>query len=76
MIMWARDYFRVLPEVQNLDDYDFLNLTYEFAMNYTHEGFRKAYSDYENKKKTRVSADMLRELGYSEEDIAKETDIF
>lgn len=70
--MWARDYFRISPAAESLNDDDFLNLTYEFSMNYSHDGFKKAYVEWDKKKKNEVDADLLRELGYSEEDIEKE----
>ena len=44
---------------------------YEFCMNYSIEGFRKSYANYMKKQESKVSDDLLRALGYSEEDIAK-----
>lgn len=63
------DYLKVCPDPQVINDSDFINIFYEFAMNYTTENLRKQY--FENKKKEleKVTRDELRDLGYSEEDI-------
>lgn len=46
-------------------------IVYEFCMNYSIEGFRKSYENYLKQKESAVSDDLLRSLGYSEEDILK-----
>lgn len=47
-------------------------LVYEFLMNYPKDSFRNAYVEAEKQKTSKVTADTLRELGFSEEEIAKE----
>lgn len=69
MRLWVMDFLKVLPDPQILDDNDFVNILYEYAMNFDTERFRKAYADSRKKQAEKVSKDELRELGYSEEDI-------
>lgn len=63
------DYLKVCPDPQLIKDDDFLNILFEYAMNYTTEGFRKAYAENLKKENEKVTRDELRDLGYSEEDL-------
>lgn len=69
MYLWAMDYLKVCPAQQAINDIDFINILYEYAMNYSLEGFRKAYAERLKKESEKVTRDQLRELGYSEEDL-------
>ena len=59
--------------VQNkeLQDELYYHIWFEFLMNYDKLGIRDAYRKEKENRKSAVSADELRALGYSEEDIAK-----
>lgn len=63
------DYLRVCPDPQKIEDEDYLNILYEFAMNFSQDSFRKAYWDNKKAEEERVTRDDLRELGYDEEDL-------
>lgn len=54
---------------QNNDDEDLEFLLYDFAMNYSIDSLRKGYFDWKKKIESEVDDDLLRELGYSEDDI-------
>ena len=56
---------------QNNDDEDLEFLLYDFAMNYSIDSLRKGYFDWKKKNESEVDDDLLRELGYSEDDILK-----
>jgi hypothetical protein len=53
-----------------MDD-DWCYLVFEFSMNYTLDGLRYAYHKEKKKEKEKVTADLLRKLGYTEEQIQK-----
>ena len=52
-----------------LHDQNFVNILYEYAMNYSTETLRKNYTENKKKQAEKVTRDELRELGYSEEDL-------
>lgn len=62
--------FREFP-VKNKDyiDDDFNYIVFEFCMNFSLESVRSAY--FENKKNKPVSENILRELGYDDDDILR-----
>lgn len=61
-----------MPEAKSLENEDFLNLIYQFSMNYSQEIFKRAYNETQKNISEKVTPDILRELGYSEDDIYKE----
>lgn len=69
MTLWIMDSLKVCPDPQKINDPDFLNIYYEFVMNYPTESLRKAYFENKKLKAEKVTRDELRELGYSEEDL-------
>lgn len=46
-------------------------LLYDFAMNYSIDSLRIGYMKWKEKENSEVDDDLLRELGYSEEDILR-----
>lgn len=67
--LWIMDYLKVCPDPQAITDPDFINIVYEFAMNYTTESLRKSYIENKKREMEKVTRDELRELGYDEEDL-------
>lgn len=63
------DYLKVCPDPQQIDNEHFVNIMYEYAMNYSTEGFKKAYAEYQKKQEQKVTREELRDLGYDEEDL-------
>ena len=62
---------KVDPELQ---DRDWIFITYEVMMNYSVESLRHGYAEWKKKKEQYVESDALREAGYTEEDIANRTE--
>lgn len=58
----------------NCDDCDFNYIVFEYLMNYSVDSLRMSYHQAKKKEKERASDDLLLELGYSVEDIARRTD--
>ena len=54
-------------QVDNDDEYDWF--VFEFLMNYSIEGLRNGYIKAKEEKEKEVSNEMLRKLGYTEDDI-------
>lgn len=54
------------PDIDD-ENYDFL--VYDFAMNYSMDSLRQGYFKWKEKEDSKVDDDLLRELGYSEDDI-------
>lgn len=55
----------------NKIDDDYAYICGEFALNYSVDAMRYTYLEAKEKAKNEVDADKLRELGYTEEQIAK-----
>ena len=62
-------YFRELPLPLSEIDGDFAEAFFRFANTYTTESILHGYMKEEAERKKKISADDLRDLGYSEEDI-------
>ena len=62
-------YFRELPLPLGEIDGDFAEAFFKFANTYTEESVRAGYMKEEAERQKKVSADDLRELGYSDEEI-------
>lgn len=60
-----------IPETSDDEFYNFM--LYDFVMNYSLETMRQGYVDTLEKKNNKIDNELLRKLGYSEEDIAKNT---
>ena len=67
-------YFRELPQPLGEIDGDFAELFFKFANTYTEESILRGYMKEEADRQKKISADDLRELGYSEEDILEMED--
>lgn len=62
-------YFRELPcSLKNLDDW-FLQFFFKFANTYTVESVLNAYIKEKQDKEKKPTKDIMKVLGYSEEDI-------
>ena len=55
--------------LNNTDDENYNFLLYDFAMNYSLDSLRTGYQEWKKKEQAQIDDDLLRELGYSEEDI-------
>jgi len=62
-------YFRTLPLPLNEIDEDFLALFFNFANTFTEESVLQGFIKEQDEKERAINDDLLRELGYSEEDI-------
>lgn len=71
MMLISQDYLKVCPVASDLQDDDWTYIICEFALNYSLDAIRYSYNKNKEESKKKVNADILRELGYSEEDIAK-----
>ncbi len=60
-----------IPETSDDEFYNFM--LYDFVMNYSLENMRQGYGDILEKRNNKIDNELLRKLGYSEEDIAKNT---
>lgn len=69
--MVAQDFLTGSVQNKELQDGLYYHIWFEFLMNYDKIGIRDAYQKEKENAKTAVTADELRALGYSEEDIAK-----
>ena len=67
-------YFRELPQPLSETDADFAELFFKFANTYTEESILRGYIKEEAERQKKISADDLRELGYSDEDILEMED--
>lgn len=71
MMLISQDYLKVCPVASDLQDDDWTFIVCEFALNYSIDSIRYSYNKHKEDEKNKVNADKLRELGYSEEMIAK-----
>ena len=62
-------YFRELPLPLSEIDGDFAEVFFRFANTYTEESILHGYMKEEAEKQKAISADDLRDLGYSDEEI-------
>lgn len=69
--MVVQDFLTESVQNKELQDGLYYHIWFEFLMNYDKIGIRDAYQKEKENAKTAVTADELRALGYSEEDIAK-----
>ena len=69
--MIVQDFLTESVQNKALQDDLYYYIWFEFLMNYDKLGVRDAYQREKEKRKNDVDAETLRELGYSEEDIAK-----
>lgn len=74
--MVVQDYSTILTATNsnnnNLDNL-FFYIWFEYYMNFDKDLIKNAYVKAKEKNESKVDADTLRELGYSEEEIAKAT---
>lgn len=71
MFLISQDYLKVCPVKSDLQDDDWNFIVCEFALNYSIDSIRWSYNKYKEESKKKVDADKLRELGYSEDVIAR-----
>jgi len=75
-MMVVQDYSTILAATNsnnnNLDNL-FFYIWFEYYMNFDKDMIKNAYIKAKEKNESKVDADTLRELGYSEEEIAKAT---
>jgi len=69
--MWAMAYFRELPVPLKKLDPEFLEIFFKFANIFTEKGVQAGYAKQVEEAESRPTAEMMRRLGYTEEDIAK-----
>jgi len=69
--MWAMVYFRELPVPLAELNPEFLEIFFKFANIFTERGIQINYAKQLEEAESRPTADMMRRLHYSEEDIAK-----
>lgn len=62
-------YFRTLPAPLNELDSDVLELFFNFANTYTEESILSGYVKHAMEKEKEVSSDVLKDLGYTDEDL-------
>ncbi len=56
---------------QTADDENYNFMLYDFAMTHDIDSLRRGYQKFMEEQGKRIDNDLLRELGYSEEDIAR-----
>ena len=69
--MWAMVYFRELPVPLKELKPEFLEIFFKFANIFTEKGIQASYVKQLGEAESRPTADMMRRLHYTEEDIAK-----
>lgn len=69
--MVVQDFLTASVQNKELQDEIYYLVWFEFLMNYDKIGVRDAYQREKEKQKNAVDKETLRQLGYSEEDIAK-----
>lgn len=62
------------PVPKELMDDDWNWIIHEFNMNYTDESIRNGYQEEKKKEAQKVDNDLMRELGYTDEDILNKRD--
>lgn len=58
---------------QTADDENYNFMLYDFVMTHDIDSLRRGYQKSMEEQSKRIDNELLRELGYSEEDIAKNT---
>jgi hypothetical protein len=69
--MWAMAYFRELPVPLKELNPEFLEIFFKFANIFTEKGIQISYAKQVGEAESRPTTDMMRRLGYSEEDLAR-----
>lgn len=62
-------YLKVCPVKPEYQDEDWNYIVFEFSMNFTVDSVRSAYWKSKEEQNKFVDKEMLRELGYNDEDI-------
>jgi len=69
--MWAMAYFRELPVPLKEIDPNFLEIVYKFANTFTEESVLQGFTKQRHENESKPSIQIMRRMGYSEEDLAK-----
>lgn len=69
MQLWAMVYFRQLPQPLTEIDDCFMGIFFNFATTFTEDSVLQAKIEERKKEKNATSAETLRNIGYSDEDI-------
>ena|GEM_PF-1181758 len=67
-------YFRILPVPLNEIDEDFLELFFNFANTYTESSILTGFLNDKQEQEKEASSEVLKELGYTDEDILSSMD--
>ena len=67
-------YFRTLPVPLNEIDEDFLELFFNFANTYTENSILTGFLNDKQEQEKEASSEVLKELGYTDEDILSSMD--
>lgn len=67
-------YFRTLPVPLNEIDDDFLELFFNFANTYTESSILTGFLNDKQEQEKEASSEVLKELGYTDEDILSSMD--
>ena len=62
-------YFRTLPVPLNEIDNDFLELFFDFANTYTEDSILTGFLQDKQEQEKEASSEVLKELGYTDEDL-------
>jgi hypothetical protein len=68
--MWAMVHFRELPEAIGEIDENILEIIFNFANTFTEESVLQGYIKHIKETESGPSADIMKDLGYSDEDVA------
>ena len=69
--MWAMVYFRELPVPLKELNIDLLEIFFNFANTYTEKAVLQSYIKSKQEAESKPTVQMMKRLGYSEEDIAR-----
>lgn len=69
--MWAMVYFRELPVPLKELNVDLLEIFFNFANTYTEKAVTQSYMKNRQETESKPTVQMMRRMGYSEEDMAK-----
>jgi hypothetical protein len=69
--MWAVVYFRELPVPLRRIDENLLEIIFKFANTFTEESVLQGYTKRIKEAESEPTAELMKELGYSDEDIAE-----
>ena len=71
MSLAVQEFLRESPVRNEYRDDDWTYIMFQYAMNYSLKTLKDGYREYKQKQAQAVSAEDLRMLGYSEEDIQR-----